>query len=215
MRAVKIILGILVTGAIFYCAYYYRVELGLVRPPNPPPAQSAGQPTTEPEPSQPARQSPIWQTIDRPADGFRVDMPGGASESQAPAYTARGSVEQIAVLLAAPGPQTTFAVSWAQNPPVEQAGRDDSDRTLDQAINGALARTQTVLIAESRSTYAGYQARDFAARGDSGVMNARLILAGKRLFMLIATFPSQTPQTDADINRFFNSFAVTAPSCTN
>jgi len=169
----------------------------------------------EQEPAQPARQTPNWQTIDRPADGFRIDMPGWASESQAPAYTARGSVEQVEVLQATPGPETAFAVSWAVNPPVERASREDSDQTLDLAINGALARTQTVLTAESRGTFAGYQARDFAARGDSGVMNARLILAGKRLFMLVATFPSQSPQNDADINRFFNSFAVTAPPCTN
>jgi hypothetical protein len=215
MRAATFLLAIFVIAAIAYCAYYYRIELGLVRPPNPPLIQSATPPPMESQSGQPTGPPRTWQTIDRPADGFHVDMPAGAVQAQAPAYTAKGGIEQVEMLQATPSPETTFAVSWAENPPVERASREDSDRTLDLAINGALARTRTVLIAESRSTFAGYQARDFAARGNQGVMNARLILAGKRLFMLVATFPSQSAQNDGDVNHFFNSFSVTEPSCRN
>jgi hypothetical protein len=209
MRGVAIVLGICVIGAVAYCVYYYRIELGLVRSSGPPPVQSAV--PSEPE----TKAAPIaWQTIERPDDGFRVDMPARATETQAPAYTARGAVEQVEMLETS-GCSGTFAVSWAENPPVERANSQDADQTLDMALNGALARTQTALISQSRGTYAGYQARDFAARGDGGVMDARLILAGKRLFMLVASFPAQSAQHDAEVSRFFNSFSVTAPSRAN
>jgi hypothetical protein len=39
-------------------------------------------------------------------------------------------------------------------------------------------------------------------------MNSRLIYAGQRLYMLTAVFPSAGARRDADVSRFFNSFAI-------
>jgi hypothetical protein len=234
IRAAAILIGVLVFGSIVYSVYYYRVELGLVRPTNesePQARQTTATARSQPRPATGSQVTPpqpaSWQTIDRPADSFRVALPAGATETRAPAYAARDAVEQVDMLQLSTGPESAFAVSWAQNPPIVRASRKNLERTsdensnriqdriLDLALNGALTRTHTALITQSRTTFAGYRARDFDARGDGGVMTARLILAGNRLFLLVASFPSQSAQHDADVNRFFNSFRLTAPAHPN
>jgi len=214
MRLATIALGILVTGAVVYCIYYYRVELGLVKPQT----QSQPQAFAAPPPSNPVspKAPPIaWQTINRPADGFKIDMPLGITETRLPAYSTHGASEPVETIEASPEPGATFALSWADNPPVERASRANAQRTLDLALNGVLVRTQTTLINQSQTTFSGYQAREFTARGDGGVLNARLILAGKRLFMLLAALPSSRASQDDDVSRFFNSFVLSAPPCVN
>ena len=56
------------------------------------------------------------------------------------------------MIYAYPDSQTTYAVTWADNPPVERASGDGAERTLDMARDGALARTQATLIGESSDT---------------------------------------------------------------
>jgi len=209
-RLATIAMGIFVVAAILYCTYYYRVELGLVRPQN----HQETQTVERAGPELPA--APSWQTINRPTDGFRVEMPSSAIETRVPAYAGDGTVEPVKTIEASLGPETAFAVSWADNPPVERAGGADAERTLDLARDGALARTQTTLTGESRSHAGGFALRDFAARNQGGgILSVRLILAGTRLYILTALFPASGALHDDDVSRFFDSFSITAPSRTN
>jgi len=202
LRLASIALGILVTGIIAYCVYAYRFELGLVKAPT---ASAA----PIPEISNPVSgTAPIaWQTIDRPAEGFTVEMPSGAAETRARAYTVTGSAEPVEMIEASPASGITFAVSWADNPPVERSQGEDADRTLLAARDGALARSRTSLVDESRTSLGAYPAQDFSGRNASGgLLSARLILVGSRLYMLSAVFPAWNVRRDEDVNRFFNSF---------
>jgi hypothetical protein len=210
IRLATVVLGILVIGVIVYCIYFYRIELGLVRPQDHPAAATT-------QPSSPTSQpTPVgWQTINRPADGFKVEMPCGITETRLPAYNAKGAAEPVETIEASPGPGATFAVSWADNPPVERAGSTDVRTTLDLALNGALTRTRSVLVSQSENVISGYQARDFTARSDGGVLTARLILVGNRLYLLLAASPSSTAAHEDDVNRFFNSFTLTAAKQSN
>jgi hypothetical protein len=211
VRQVAILaVGILVIGLIAFCIYAFRAELGLVRPERAAleGANLQGSSMEHANPgSQPA--STVWLIVDRAADGFTVEMPGSITETQVPAYTERGGVEPVEMIQATPGMETTFAVTWADNPPIERAADENVERTLDMARNGALARTRTTLTGESRSALGVYTARDFSSRNDSGgILKARLILARRRLYMLIATFPASTPQREQDVTRFFSSFTL-------
>ncbi len=202
------------TAVIVYCIFHYRIELGLVKPRNRPETATAAEPSgPESSTSQPARVA--WQTIDRPADGFKIDMPCGITETRLPAYAAKGRAEPVETIEASPGPETTFALSWSDNPPVERAGRQDPQRTLDLALNGALVRSRTVLVSQSQNTYGGYEARDFTARGDGGTLTARLILVRTRLYLLVAALPASGGTHEDDVDRFFNSFILTTPSRLN
>lgn len=205
MRLAAFVLSIVVTGATIYCIYCYRVELGIVRRPADFSAPASGE-------SHPMN----WRLVDRPADGFMVEMPAEAIDSRASAFTGSGIQEEIPLIEASPRPDSRFAVAWDDDPPVERAAGDEAEDTLDRAQTGALARTQAVLTGEWQSRGSGYAERDFTGRiSGGGVLNARMILAGRRLFMLLATASSQSPERDAEVARFFNSFRLTAPARAN
>ena len=142
-------------------------------------------------------------------------MPAAVSETEIPAYNADGGAEQVPMIEASidsssGGPETTYAVAWADNPPVEQAAGEDQEKTLDMARDGALGRTQTSLVSESRREIDGHVSREFVARNArGGILNGRLILAGTHLYMLMATFPGTEEWREEDVNRFFESFKLT------
>lgn len=149
-----------------------------------------------------------WQTVNRPDDGFKVEMPADPKDLQVPAYNEAGSTEPVKMLFANPDGDTTFAISWEDNPPVSRVNSRAPDKTLDMARDGMLARTQTSLTSESRLTASGFPARDISAKNtEGGVLDARLIFTGDRLYMLMALFPSNSARREQDVIRFFSSFA--------
>jgi hypothetical protein len=205
--------ALLAIGLIAGCLYYFRADLGLVRPERGI-AEGPNHTSSSAEPANPASQpgATIWLIVDRVADGFTVEMPGTITEFQVPAYNELGGVEPVEMIEASPGSEVTYAVTWADNPPVERSAREDVERTLDMARNGALSRTGTTLTDESRSALGAYTSRDFSGRNDSGgILKARLILTGRRLYMLITTFPASSANHEKDVKHFFNSFTLMPP----
>ena len=198
-RPFSLVFGILLIGVVAYLVWEYRADFGL--------GGSGGGGGTNP-----GAGAMAWQTIDRSADGFKVQMPAAAvSETQIPAYSDHGVVEQVPMIEASIDPETTYAVAWADNPPVERAAGEDAEKTLDMARDGALGRTQTSLVSESRREIDGHVSREFVARNaGGGILNGRLILAGTHLYMLMATFPGTEEWREEDVHRFFESFKLTA-----
>lgn len=203
------VLGVILVVGLLYI-WLHRVELGLASPPvndtdSTYTSGSGGNSSPVATDNRPARI--FWQKVDRSGDGFKVEMPADIKEMQVPAYTSQGSAEQVNMLYAYPDAQTSFSVAWADNPPVAQASSMAVDKTLDTATDDALARTQTIMVAVSKANRQGYPARDFVARNtNGGIFNARLILVGRRLYMLIAAFPSDAARRPQDVARFFDSF---------
>ncbi len=195
-RPFSLVLGILLIGVVAYLLWEYRADFGLG-------GHGGG--------SNPGPGTLAWQTVDRSADGFTVQMPAAVSETQIPAYSDHGIVEQVPMIEAAVNSDTTYAVAWADNPPVERAASEDQEKTLDMARDGALGRTQTSLVSESHREIDGHVSREFVARNaQGGILNGRLILAGTHLYMLIATFPNTEEWREEDVNHFFESFKLTA-----
>jgi len=200
-----IVLLVIVVAIIVY-VYLHRQELGLVgsRDSGTGSSRSSDLPTVS---SRPPRIT--WATVNRPKDGFKVEMPTDVKEIQLPAYNESGGTDQVNMIFANPSADTTFSVAWADNPPVVRTNGRAPDRTLDMARDEALARTQTTMITEARSTPLGFPARDIVAHNvGGGVMDTRLILTGERLYMLTAVFPSTGARREQDVIRFFNSFAT-------
>lgn len=206
-RLAYLVLSILLIGVIVFLVYRYRADFGLASP-------GSGRGTSGNSSMQGTQI--VWQTVDRSADGFKIQMPVSAGETQVPAYADGGVVEQVDMIEASVDPETTYAVAWDDNPPVERLANEDIEKTLDLARNGALGRTQTTLVSESRNSLGGYPSLDFSARNaGGGILNARLILDGTRLYMLIAAFPSASARRGEDVNHFFDSFSLTQMPGTN
>lgn len=201
-RPVKLVASVLFLGAIAYLGYTYRADIGLSGRLGGSEGSNGGPPSGQ------NSSSAAWQTVDRTPDGFKVEMPANATQTQIPAYSGQGALEPVKMIEASADSETTYAVAWADDPPVERAGTGEgAEKTLDMARDGALGRTQTALIGESRDSHYGYPSRDFSARNaNGGILNARLVLAGTHLYMLVATFPSVGARRDQDVNRFFSSF---------
>jgi hypothetical protein len=150
-----------------------------------------------------------WRPVDEPSIGFKVEMPGEPSRTVIQATSEAGTNEPISMLLVKPDSTRTYAVAWADKPPVARMSDLVPDKTLDQARDGALSRTETTLVSEIRSNPQGYPGREIVAHNvGGGILDTRLIYAGPRLYMLIATAPSSAARHEADVIRFFNSFAI-------
>lgn len=152
-----------------------------------------------------------WHRIDRPGDGFKVDMPAAAKDSQAPAYGPSGAPETVHMLTANPASDITYALTWLDNPPVARVSQS-IDRTLYMARDGMLARTETTIVNESRGFHHGFPSLDISARNNAGgTLDARLVLVDDRLYALIAVFPSADARREKDVQRFFNSLVPASP----
>jgi hypothetical protein len=156
-----------------------------------------------------------WQSISRPDDGFKVEMPAEPKETQVPAYNEMGGTEPVRLIYASPDPDTMFALAWGDNPPVARVNHRATDLTLDQARDGMLARTQTTLASESKILDQGFPARDITARNaGGGLLDARFVLVNDRLYTLMALYPSTNARHEQDVVRFYNSFTPSSISTT-
>jgi hypothetical protein len=155
--------------------------------------------------ARPAKMS--WQTVDRSNDGFKVDLPGDPKDQVGQAFNEAGGAETIGMITATPDDNTSFAVTWQDNPPVARVNNHAPDLTLKMARDGMLARTQTTIVSQSLSLARRNPSLDVSARNEGGgVLDARLILAGSRLYVLMALFPSAGARRQKDVTRFFDSF---------
>jgi hypothetical protein len=161
--------------------------------------------------ARPAKMS--WQTVDRPNDGFKVDLPSDPKDMAGQAFNESGGAEPIHMIAAAPDDETYFAVTWQDNPPVARVNNRAPDATLNMARDGMLARTQTSLVNQSMSLHRGNPSLEVSARnGGGGVLDARLIMVGNRLYVLMALFPSEGARRKKDVSRFFDSFVPGRPA---
>jgi hypothetical protein len=199
---------VLMVALLCWYAFEHPEKLGFDRSAS---FAAAGTPAEDNVP--PARPNQIvWQPVDRSADGFNVEMPQDTRPLRIPAYNESGATEPVNMIFASPDGGTTYAVAWADNPPSMRIARHSADATLDAARDGLLARTQTTLITETRCRPQGFDGRDILARNvGGGVLDARLIFVGQRLYLLTAAYPSMAARRAQDVQHFIGSFAVAEP----
>ena len=157
-----------------------------------------------------ARGNPIeWKPIDASDQGFKLEIPGDPKRIVVQATSETGGSEPIDMLLVKPEPDRTYAIAWAEKPPVARMNDLVADKTLDQARDGALGRTDATLVSEIRSNPQGFPGRDVVARNvGGGILDTRLVYARPRLYMLIAASPSASARHEEEVIRFFNSFTI-------
>jgi len=150
-----------------------------------------------------------WRPVDESDQGFKLEMPGDPRQVVVEATSETGANEPISMLMVKPDSDRTYAIAWAEKPPVARMNDLVADKTLDQARDGALGRTNTTQISEIRTNPQGYPGRDVVSHNASGgIMDTRFIYARPRLYMLIATAPSPAARREDEVIHFFNSFSI-------
>jgi hypothetical protein len=150
-----------------------------------------------------------WRPVDESSQGFKLEMPGDPQRVVVQATNEAGNTEPVSMLLVKPDSERTYAIAWAEKPPVARMNDLVPDKTLDQARDGAMNKTNTTLVSEIRSNPQGFPGRDVVTRNaGGGILDTRFVYAGARLYMLIATAPSASARHEEDVFRFFNSFAI-------
>lgn len=151
-----------------------------------------------------------WHTLERPGDGFKVDLPAEEKDRQVPAFNEAGGTEMLRMIEASPTSDITFALAWDDNPPVARVNRT-AEHTLNMARDGMLARTDTTIVSESRGFHRDYPSLDVLANNTGGgILNARLVLVDRRLYTLLALYPNASSRREKDVKRFFDSFVPAA-----
>jgi hypothetical protein len=195
-----VIAVVVVIGAIY--AWRYRNDYSILREWLPS-RQADGFLTTT------RNQQLEWRPVDESSQGFRLEMPGDPRRIVVQANNEAGSTEPISMLLVKPDSDRTYAIAWADKPPVARMNDLVPDKTLDQARDGAMNRTSTTLVSEVRSNPQGFPGRDVVTHNvGGGILDTRFIYAGTRLYMLIATAPSAAARHEDEVTHFFNSFAI-------
>lgn len=208
VRTIVVAVGVVGIGALLYL---HRQDLGMSGPHGFGSNATSAYESMLPAEGHPPRIS--WTAANHPELGFKVEMPADAKQIEVPSYGEKGGSESVNMLYANPDGGTTFAVAWADNPPVVRVNNHAVEQILQAARDGLLERTQTTVINESRSSYGGNPAIDLVARNTGGgIVNARLLYSGNRLYMLVATFPSMGARREQDVLRFYNSFTTSTNS---
>jgi hypothetical protein len=191
---------LLVIGAIY--VWRFRSELSFVKDWLP------SRPTDGEVDTTPGRQLE-WRPVDESDQGFKLEMPGDPKQVVVQATNEAGNNEPISMLMVKPDSDRTYAIAWADKPPVARMNDLVPDKTLDQARDGELGRTDTTLVSEIRTNPQGYPGRDVVSHNaGGGVMDTRFIYARPRLYMLIAASPSASARHQDEVIRFFNSFTI-------
>jgi hypothetical protein len=150
-----------------------------------------------------------WRPVDETSQGFKIEMPGDPKQVVIQANNETGSTEPVSMLVVKPDSDRTYAIAWAEQPPVARMNDLVRNKTLDQARDGALSRTSTTLVSEIRSNPQGFPGRDVVSHNvGGGILDTRFIYAGSRLYMLIATSPSASARHEEEVIHFFNSFTI-------
>ena len=145
-----------------------------------------------------------WRTHESVRGGFKVELPGNPREN----------LQGDRRLPALPGASTMaathhlehYVVMWHDLP--DRDGRTD-DEIIDEFVKKVADTNHAMEVGNGQPlSVGGYTAREIELTeldGDSILL--RVIVAGRRVFVLMASGPT-IEANDADVHRFFNSFEI-------
>ncbi len=150
-----------------------------------------------------------WQTYTAPDNSFTIEFPGKPTVEAAQAPVAGGGTKPMSLISVKPSTTTSYMVSYVEDDNVASKSVDD---VLSNARDGSLSKTQGTVLQQNRLTIQGYPAMDIqaSARGNSR-FDARFVVVGKRLYMIMAAATVEQDRAPKNIQRMFDSFKINHP----
>jgi hypothetical protein len=149
-----------------------------------------------------------WQTYTAPDGSFSIELPGQPAIETIQAPLDDGGTAPLTIVSVQPTRSTAYMCSYVEN---ENLANKTPDETLEAARDGSLKKTEGRVISQSRLEVQGYPALDVQAQArENSVTDTRIVLAGKRLYMIVSVASAQERDRKT-VQRVFESFKMINP----
>ena len=147
-----------------------------------------------------------WETYTASDGSFSIELPGKPTLQNVQAPVEGGGVTPLTLVSVNPTSNTVYMCSYAEDENIEKKSPDEA---LESGRDGSLRKIQGTVISQRSMTVQGYPALEMQARarGES-LVDSRMIVAGKRLYMIMAVASVQQDREPKTIQRMFESFKI-------
>lgn len=147
-----------------------------------------------------------WETYSAPDGSFSIQLPGKLTVEPTKIPIESGGTMMATMISAAPTDHTTYMVTCIDNPNI---GQKSPDQALSSTRDGALRNIQGTALTEKKINVQGFSGLDVQsrARGNS-LVDMRLVVAGNRLFMIMAVATVEEDREPKTILHMFDSFKL-------
>jgi hypothetical protein len=147
-----------------------------------------------------------WQTYTSPDGSFSIQLPGKPTVEPTQVPVPGGRTTKIDFITASPTPRTAYSCVYFDQ---ESIAGKSPDEVLVAARDGSLRKIQGTTLNEKRIEVEGYPALDThaSARGNE-LFDSRIIIAGKRVYMITAFASTKEDRQEKTEQRVMNSFKI-------
>jgi hypothetical protein len=147
-----------------------------------------------------------WQTYTPADSSFSIQLPAKPSVEPTNIPLAGGGTTKANVISAAPNDHTVYMITYMEDPSV---GQRSPDQTLDAARDGGLGKIQGTVLSQKKITVQGYPGLDIQARArGNSLADFRIVVAGNRMFMIMAVATVEEDREPKTIRRMLDSFKI-------
>jgi len=147
-----------------------------------------------------------WHTYTAPDGSFSIELPGEPTVESTQAPVEGGGTTSMTLVSVKPTKSTAYMCSYVED---ENFTRKSPDEALESARDGSLRKTQGTAISQKRMTVQGYPALDMQARArGNSLLDSRLIVADKRLYIIMAVATVPEDREPKTIQRMVESFTM-------
>ena len=150
-----------------------------------------------------------WHTYRAPDGKFSIELPAQPTIETVQVPIEGGGTRPMIIVSAETSKSIGYTCSYIEDETVQSKSPDEA---LESARDGSLKKTHGTLISQVRLTIAGFPALDMKAhtRADS-LLDSRTLIAGERLYMIVAVTTVESDREPRTIQRVFDSFKVLNP----
>jgi hypothetical protein len=151
-----------------------------------------------------------WRTYNAPDGSFSIELPGEPTVKTVQIPAEGGSTRVATILNVEATKSTGFTCTYIDD---ESIQTKSPDQAFESTRDGSLRETQGTLISQERLTIQGFPAVDVhASAAGNSLLDSRMVLAGKRLYMIVAESTPAEGRDPTTIRRVLDSFKILSPS---
>ena len=147
-----------------------------------------------------------WQTYVAPDGTFSIELPGKPTVETTQAPVEGGGNITFHLVNAGSGGSRAYSCAYVE---LEDASQKSPDQVLESARDGSLRKVQGTLVTQNQLMVQGFPGLQYQAHGRANsLMDSRMVLVGKRLYMIMAVAADGEKAEPETVQRMFNSFRI-------